>query len=119
MSVREYSLKFSQLSRYAPEMVVDMRSTICLFVVGLSRQSSKKGKAKMSIGDMDIESPMIHAQRVEEDKLKDRKRFKIKRVKTSSSEFRQQRVVQSDLYFNINRRDFLHYLLVPCIQKQR
>ena len=47
LSVHEYSLKFTQLSRYAPEMVVDMRSMISLFVDGLSRLSSKEGKTTM------------------------------------------------------------------------
>ncbi|KAG5632222.1 hypothetical protein H5410_003939 [Solanum commersonii] len=42
MSVHEYSLKFTKLSRYAPEMVADMRSRISLFVVGLPHLSSKK-----------------------------------------------------------------------------
>ncbi|KAH0776452.1 hypothetical protein KY290_007863 [Solanum tuberosum] len=46
--------KFTQLSRYAPEMVADMRSRMSLFVAGLSRLSSKEGRAAMLIGDMDI-----------------------------------------------------------------
>ncbi|KAK4722051.1 hypothetical protein R3W88_012284 [Solanum pinnatisectum] len=54
MSVHEYSLKFTQLSLYAPEMVADMRGRMSLFVVGLSRQSSKEGKTAMLIGDMDL-----------------------------------------------------------------
>ncbi|KAG5586825.1 hypothetical protein H5410_047259 [Solanum commersonii] len=60
MRVREYNLKFTQLSRYAPEMVVDMKSMMSLFVVGLSRLSSKEGKTTMLIGDMDITRLMIH-----------------------------------------------------------
>jgi len=54
LSVHEYGLKFTQLSRYAPEMVADMRSRMSLFVAGLSRLSSKEGKTTMLIGDMDI-----------------------------------------------------------------
>jgi len=41
--VHEYGLKFTQLSRYAPEMVKDMRSRMSLFVAGLGDLSSKKG----------------------------------------------------------------------------
>jgi len=41
-------------------MVVDMRSRMSLFVFGLSRLSSKEGKAMMSIGDMDIARFMLH-----------------------------------------------------------
>ncbi|WMV40817.1 hypothetical protein MTR67_034202, partial [Solanum verrucosum] len=36
MSVHEYSLKFTQMSHYAPEMVVYMRSMMSLSVSGLS-----------------------------------------------------------------------------------
>ncbi|KAK4726963.1 hypothetical protein R3W88_031880 [Solanum pinnatisectum] len=62
MSVHEYSLKFTQLSRYALEMVADMKSRMSLFVSGLSHLSSKEGKATMLIGDMDIVRHMIHVQ---------------------------------------------------------
>ncbi|KAK4716132.1 hypothetical protein R3W88_014470 [Solanum pinnatisectum] len=72
MSVHEYSLKFTQLSCYALEMVDDMRCRVSLFFSGLSRLSSKEGKATMLIGDMDIARLMIHVQQVEEDKLRDR-----------------------------------------------
>jgi len=72
MSVHVYSLKFTQLSRYASEMVADMRSMMSLFVAGLSRLSSNEGKVVVLIGDMDIERLMIHEQQVEEDKLRDR-----------------------------------------------
>ncbi|WMV19249.1 hypothetical protein MTR67_012634 [Solanum verrucosum] len=44
MSVQEYSLKFTQLSRYATEIVLDMRNMMSLFVSGLSCLSSKKGR---------------------------------------------------------------------------
>ncbi|KAK4729912.1 hypothetical protein R3W88_022900 [Solanum pinnatisectum] len=43
LSVHEYSLKFTQLFHYAPEMVADMRSRMSLFVVRLSFLSSKEG----------------------------------------------------------------------------
>jgi len=99
MSVHEYSQKFTQLSRYAPEMVADMRSRMSLYVAGLSRQSSKEGKAAMLIGDIDLARFMIHLQQVEEDKLKDREEFKDKRAKIVGDEFRQQKndVNQSSL----------------------
>src|ERR1051325_3727137 len=43
MSVREYSLKFTQLSRYAPAMVADMANRMDLFVSGLSRVTKREG----------------------------------------------------------------------------
>ncbi|KAG5576642.1 hypothetical protein H5410_056776 [Solanum commersonii] len=54
LCVHEYSLKFTQISRYAPEMVSDMRRRISLFVYRLSHLSSKEGKVAMQIGAMDI-----------------------------------------------------------------
>ncbi|KAH0669190.1 hypothetical protein KY285_023348 [Solanum tuberosum] len=65
-------------------MVADMRSRMNLFVAGLSRLSSKEGKAVMLIGDMDIAMLMIHVQQVEEDKLRDREEFKNKSAKTGN-----------------------------------
>lgn len=62
MSVHEYRLKFTQLSRNAPEMVADMRSMMSLFVAGLSHMSSKERKATMLIEDMDIARLMIYVQ---------------------------------------------------------
>ncbi|XP_049410640.1 uncharacterized protein LOC125873834 [Solanum stenotomum] len=56
-------------------MVVDMRSRMSLFVIGLSRLSSREGRAAMLIGDMDIARMMIHVQQVKEEKLKDREEF--------------------------------------------
>ena len=65
-----------------------MRSKISLFVVGLSCQQSKEGKATMLIGYMDIERLTIHVQQVKEDNLKDRERFNNTRAKTSVNKFR-------------------------------
>lgn len=39
--VHEYTVKFTQLSRFALEMVADIRSSMSLFVAELSRRSSK------------------------------------------------------------------------------
>lgn len=53
-SVHEYVLKFTQLYRYAPEMVLHMRSIMGLFDVGLSHLSRKQGRAPMLIWNIDI-----------------------------------------------------------------
>ncbi|XP_049344101.1 uncharacterized protein LOC125808444 [Solanum verrucosum] len=63
------------------DMVADMRSRMSSYVAGLSRQSSKEGKAAMLIGDIDLARFMIHLQQVGEDKLKDREESKDKRAK--------------------------------------
>uniref|UniRef100_M1DKN3 Gag-pol polyprotein n=1 Tax=Solanum tuberosum TaxID=4113 RepID=M1DKN3_SOLTU len=68
-----------------------MRSRMSLFVPGLSRMSSKEGKAVMLIRDMDIARLMIHVQQVEEDELRDREEFRNRKSKTTCNEFWQQK----------------------------
>ncbi|KAH0724869.1 hypothetical protein KY284_000734 [Solanum tuberosum] len=96
--VHEYGLKFTQLSRYATEMVANMKSRMSLFVVGSSRLSSEEGKVAMLIGDMDISRLMVYVQQVEEEKLRDREEFRNKKAKTGN-EYWQQRG-------NVNRSSF-------------
>ncbi|KAH0637918.1 hypothetical protein KY289_037833 [Solanum tuberosum] len=98
LSVNEYSLKFTQLSRYAPEMVADMRGRMSLFVAGLSRLSSKEGRDAMLIGDMDISKLIVYVQQDEEEKLRDREEFRNKKAKTGSESGQQKG--------NVNRPSF-------------
>ncbi|WMV09852.1 hypothetical protein MTR67_003237 [Solanum verrucosum] len=91
MSVQEYNLLFSQLSRYALKMVADMRNKMSLFVSELSRVSIREGKIAMLIGDMSISRLMIHVQQEKKDKLKDIKEFYNKRTKTINHELGQQK----------------------------
>lgn len=51
---------FTQLSRYAPEMVKDISSKMSLFLVGFGLASGKEGRATMMIGDMDILRLMVY-----------------------------------------------------------
>ncbi|WP_368859994.1 hypothetical protein, partial [Microbacterium sp. C7(2022)] len=44
MTVKEYSLKFIQLSRYAPEMVQNMRARIRKFMSGLATHVKRECK---------------------------------------------------------------------------
>lgn len=60
MSVQDYNLKFTQLSCYAPDMVANMRSSMSLFVSGLSHTTNIEGKVVMLIGDMDIARLMTY-----------------------------------------------------------
>uniref|UniRef100_M1DP83 Gag-pol protein n=1 Tax=Solanum tuberosum TaxID=4113 RepID=M1DP83_SOLTU len=89
-------------------MVANMRSRMSLFVVGLTRLSSKESKAAMLIGDMDIARLMIHVQQVEKDKMRDREEFKNKRAKTSGNESGQEKS-------NVNQSSFQHKQKEPAL----
>ncbi|XP_049397291.1 uncharacterized protein LOC125861433 [Solanum stenotomum] len=82
MSVREYALKFTQLSNYSPSMVVDSRATMNKFVSGVSEMVVKVCRTAMLINDMDIPHLMVHAQQIEEEKLKEN----FREVKTAKIE---------------------------------
>lgn len=57
--MHEYSVKFTQLSSYASEMVVEMRRRMSFIESGLSLLSSKEGKSTMLIEYMDINKPKL------------------------------------------------------------
>ncbi|KAF3649556.1 putative hyoscyamine 6-dioxygenase-like [Capsicum annuum] len=54
ISVKKYALKFHQLSRYALEMVSDMRARMRKFTLRLSHELLLKSKVSLLIKDMDI-----------------------------------------------------------------
>ncbi|XP_004243940.1 uncharacterized protein [Solanum lycopersicum] len=105
MSVLEYGLKFTQLSRYALDMVKDIRGRMSLFVAGLVRASSKEGRAAKLIGDMDISRLMVYVQQVEEEKLRDREEYRNKKCLDN------RKVVQIGHNFR-SQRGMHHHLLV-------
>ncbi|KAF3671689.1 hypothetical protein FXO38_06466 [Capsicum annuum] len=70
MSVREYSLKFTQLARYAQPMVANFRARMSKFVLGVLRDVVKKYRTTMLVKDMDVSRLMVHAQQIQEKKLK-------------------------------------------------
>ena len=80
MSVHDYVLNFTQLSRYGPEIVKDMRSIMSLFVTGLAHASSKEGRAGMLVGDMDISRLMVYVQQVKKEKPRDREEYRNKKA---------------------------------------
>ncbi|KAF3673519.1 hypothetical protein FXO38_03981 [Capsicum annuum] len=63
ISVKEYALKFHQLSWYALEMVSSMRDRMRKFAFGLSRDLILESKAALSIKDMDISSLVMYLQK--------------------------------------------------------
>ena len=69
MSLQEYSLKFTQLSMYAPSIVANPRDRMNKFVMGVSSLVKKKCRTAMILNDMDIYRLMVYAQQIEESKL--------------------------------------------------
>jgi len=82
MSVQEYGLKFTHLSKYAPHMVANPSSQISKFLFGVSDLVKTEWSNAMLLEDLDISKIMNHAQQVEEDKLremaKDSKKARIR-----------------------------------------
>ena len=72
MSVKEYSLKFTQLSRYDPHVVTDSRSKMSKFVSGVSDIVVKECRNVILIREMDLSRMMVNTQLIEEQKTKER-----------------------------------------------
>ncbi|XP_049369400.1 uncharacterized protein LOC125834279 [Solanum verrucosum] len=72
MSAREYTLRFTQLSKYSPFIVADRRAKISMFVSGVSDMVVKECLTAMLVHDINISILMVDAQQIEEEKLKER-----------------------------------------------
>ncbi|MDV3186345.1 MAG: hypothetical protein Q8850_02650 [Candidatus Phytoplasma australasiaticum] len=86
MTVQEYGLKFTQLSRYAPDMITDMRGRMGMYVDGLNRGPKRDGSGEMLVSDMDVGRLMMFVQQADEERQHDREEFRSKKAKTSSHE---------------------------------
>lgn len=103
--MKKYSLKFIKLSRYALEMVKDMRQRMRRFVSGLGRHMQKKCKAILLIHGMDISRIMMYAQQTEKDNKRDREEYLSRKAKSVGHEpARRDRL---RLTSPISRRDYL------------
>ncbi|MCF7184035.1 retrotransposon gag domain-containing protein, partial [Corynebacterium sp. MC-13] len=81
MSVREYTLKFNQLSKYAPHLVADPRSRMNKFVMGVFDLISEEYRSAILISDIDLSRLMTYAEQIEEEKLRKRRGHEAKRAR--------------------------------------
>jgi len=88
MTVKEYSLKFTQLARYAPHLVVYSRSKISKFMSGVYNSVVKECRTAMLIKEINISRLMVHAQQIEKAKNKEKDR-KNKKSRIGSFNFTQ------------------------------
>ncbi|PHT35896.1 Elongation factor 1-beta 1 [Capsicum baccatum] len=95
-TVKEYSLNFTQLSRYALHVIVDSRSKMSKFVSCVSDSVVKDYRTIMLIKDMDLVRLMVHAQQIEEQKTKEKER-ENKRARIGSFSFAQPMSESGDL----------------------
>lgn len=72
MTVKEYFLKFNQLSKYAPDQMTDPRASMSKFVTSVSWLVVKEYRTAMLNRDMDLSIWIIHAQQIKAEKAKER-----------------------------------------------
>uniref|UniRef100_M1DSZ4 Gag-pol polyprotein n=1 Tax=Solanum tuberosum TaxID=4113 RepID=M1DSZ4_SOLTU len=91
MTVQEYGLKFTQLSRYAPYMVADSRAQMKKFMYGVSDLVKTECRNAVLLEDMNISRLMTHAQQVEGDKLREQAK-ENKKARTANYNYSQQKL---------------------------
>lgn len=62
ISIKKYALKFYQQSRYAPNLVADMRVRLRIFASGPSHNLVLESKIALLIKDMDILRLVVHTK---------------------------------------------------------
>ncbi|XP_055818539.1 uncharacterized protein LOC129887455 [Solanum dulcamara] len=70
MGMRDYALKFTMLSQYAPSMVADPRAQMSKFILGVSDLVSKECRTTMLVKEMNISRLLTFAKQIKGEKLK-------------------------------------------------
>lgn len=68
MSAKEYALKFTQLCRYTPELVSNMRSRMRKFMFGTFDDLVLEYKGEILNSDMNISRLMVYIQQMGKEK---------------------------------------------------
>ena len=74
MSVKDYSLKLIKFSKYVSSFVSNGRDEMIRYVTGLSEELEDECRASMLHHCMNLSRLMVHAQYVEENRLRKRNR---------------------------------------------
>ena len=69
MRIKEYSLKFTMLSRYTPSLVSNPRDEMSTFVLGVVDLVKEQCCTTMLHNDMNLSRFMVYAHSIEESKL--------------------------------------------------
>lgn len=97
MSMREYSLKFTKLSKYTPFMVADLMDRMSKLIFRVSKLVFKECKTTMLVKEMVISHLMTYAKKIEEEKLREHAR-ESKRAQVNSDRFSHQSVYAHGKY---------------------
>ena len=62
--MKEYSLKFTQLSKHTPTLVANSRARINMFVIGVSNIVDKECRTAMLLNNMYIFKLMVYSYEV-------------------------------------------------------
>ena len=70
MSVEEYSLKISKLSKYSPSFLANPRDEMICFMMGVADFVREEYCTEMLHDDMTVARLMVYAKSIEESKLR-------------------------------------------------